>query len=98
MFVDRPLVLAPVIGEMASISNLPKPSTLSSDAKAGVLHVENIDLPAKQPRSQDEFKDIETVALVVKEPKADFELTPVILDEVRGDEVLIDMKYSGICQ
>lgn len=43
-------------------------------------------------------RDIETVALVVKEPKADFELNPIILDEVRENEVLVDMKYSGICE
>jgi hypothetical protein len=43
-------------------------------------------------------KDIETVALVVDEPKAGFKLAPVILDEVRDDEVLIEMKYSGICE
>jgi len=43
-------------------------------------------------------RDIETTALVVNEARADFTLTPVILDEVRGDEVLIEMKYSGICK
>ncbi|KAF2480732.1 chaperonin 10-like protein [Neohortaea acidophila] len=43
------------------------------------------------------FKNIETVALVVDEAKADFKLQPIVLDEVRGDEVLIEMKYSGIC-
>lgn len=47
--------------------------------------------------SKNGFKNIETVALVVTEPKADFKLTPIILDEVRDDEVLIEMKYSGIC-
>ncbi|CAK7231252.1 hypothetical protein SBRCBS47491_007868 [Sporothrix bragantina] len=41
--------------------------------------------------------NIETVALVVSEPKADFTLTPIVLDEVRPDEVLVDMHYSGIC-
>ncbi|RDW62456.1 NAD(P)-binding protein-3 [Coleophoma cylindrospora] len=41
--------------------------------------------------------NIETVALVVDKPKADFKLETVFLDEVRGDELLIDMKYSGIC-
>lgn len=44
------------------------------------------------------FKNIETVALVVDEAKADFKLQPIVLDEVRGDEVLIEMKYSGICK
>lgn len=41
--------------------------------------------------------NIETEALVVSKPGDDFKLTPIILDEVRGNEVLVDMKYSGIC-
>ncbi|CAK7236801.1 hypothetical protein SEUCBS140593_009742 [Sporothrix eucalyptigena] len=41
--------------------------------------------------------NMETVALVVNEPKADFALTPIVLDEVRPDEVLVEMQYSGIC-
>lgn len=41
--------------------------------------------------------NIETEAFVVDEPNAPFKLTPVILDEVRDDEFLIEMKYSGIC-
>lgn len=40
---------------------------------------------------------LHTEALVVEEPKADFKLTPITLDEVRPDEVLVEMKYSGIC-
>ena len=40
---------------------------------------------------------LNTEALVVTEPKADFELLPITLDEVRPDEVLVEMKYSGIC-
>ena len=44
------------------------------------------------------FKDIETKALVVDEAKANFKLQSIILDEFRADEVLIDMKYSGICR
>jgi len=43
------------------------------------------------------MKDIETIAYVLQEPQADFKLTDIILDEVRADEVLIEMKYSGIC-
>lgn len=39
----------------------------------------------------------ETKALVVQEPKAEFEMTTITLDEVRPDEVLVEMKYSGIC-
>ena len=40
---------------------------------------------------------LETEALVVLEPKADFALTTITLDEVRPDEILVEMKYSGIC-
>ena len=40
---------------------------------------------------------LHTEALVVKEPQADFTLTNITLDEVRSDEVLVQMKYSGIC-
>ncbi len=40
---------------------------------------------------------LQTKALVVQEPKADFTLTSITLDEVRPDEVLVEMKYSGIC-
>lgn len=43
------------------------------------------------------MKDIETIAYVLEEPNADFKLTEVILDEVRADELLIEMKYAGIC-
>ncbi|KAL2071970.1 hypothetical protein VTL71DRAFT_11313 [Oculimacula yallundae] len=42
--------------------------------------------------------NIETVALVVKQAGADFKLTPVIFDEIRSDEYLIEMKFSGICR
>jgi Zn-dependent alcohol dehydrogenase len=41
--------------------------------------------------------DMETEAFVVDSPNAPFELTPVILDEMREDEYLIEMKYTGIC-
>ena len=41
--------------------------------------------------------NIETEAFVVDEPNAPFKLTPIILDEMRDDEYLIEMKYSGIC-
>ncbi|KAJ8119049.1 hypothetical protein OPT61_g92 [Boeremia exigua] len=59
--------------------------------KSNVQHVENI------ATDDQKLRDIETVALVVSEPKADFELQPIILDEIRDDEVLVEMKYSGIC-
>jgi Zn-dependent alcohol dehydrogenase len=41
--------------------------------------------------------NVETEAFVVMQPGDDFKLTPIILDEVRDDELLIEMKYSGIC-
>jgi len=41
--------------------------------------------------------NIETEAFVVDSPKAPFKLTAIILDEMREDEFLIEMKYSGIC-
>lgn len=51
-----------------------------------------------QQSDSNSFRNIETVAFVVREPKAGFELVPVVLDEVRSDEVLVEMKYSGICK
>jgi hypothetical protein len=36
------------------------------------------------------LKDIETVALVVEEPKAEFKLAPIMLDKIRPDEVVIE--------
>jgi hypothetical protein len=41
--------------------------------------------------------NIETEAFVAQEPNAPFKLTRIILDEMRDDEFLIEMKYSGIC-
>lgn len=41
--------------------------------------------------------NIETVGLVVDNVDADFKLMPITLDEVRSDEVLVEMAYSGIC-
>lgn len=43
------------------------------------------------------LKDIRTKALVVEEVNAPFKMMDVILDEVRSDELLIEMKYSGVC-
>jgi hypothetical protein len=47
--------------------------------------------------SKDSPKDIETVAYVLDKAQADFELQDIVLDEVREDEFLIEMKWSGIC-
>jgi hypothetical protein len=41
--------------------------------------------------------NIETVALVVDKPGSGFKLTPIVFDEVRDDEYLVEMMYSGIC-
>jgi hypothetical protein len=42
-------------------------------------------------------KHILTKAFVVESPKAPFVLQDVVLDEVRESEVLVEMKYTGIC-
>jgi Zn-dependent alcohol dehydrogenase len=40
---------------------------------------------------------LETEALVVDTAGGDFKMTSIIIDELRPDEVLVEMKYSGIC-
>ncbi|KAJ5322386.1 chaperonin 10-like protein [Penicillium brevicompactum] len=40
---------------------------------------------------------IKTEALVVMAAKQPFTMMPITLDEVRSDEYLIEMKYSGLC-
>jgi D-arabinose 1-dehydrogenase-like Zn-dependent alcohol dehydrogenase len=42
-------------------------------------------------------KNIRTKALVVEAPGSPFVLRNIVLDEVRDDEVLIEMKYTGLC-
>jgi Zn-dependent alcohol dehydrogenase len=42
-------------------------------------------------------KQISTTAFVVEKPGAPFVLQDVILDEVRANEVLVEMKYTGLC-
>lgn len=42
-------------------------------------------------------KDIVTKALVVEEVGSPFKLMEVVLDEVRRDEVLVEILYSGLC-
>lgn len=56
-----------------------------------VQHVENVATDGQK------LHDTERVALVVTEPKADFKLQSIILEEIRDDEVLVEMTYSGIC-
>ncbi|KAL0942757.1 putative alcohol dehydrogenase [Colletotrichum truncatum] len=73
--------------------------------EANVEHVEHIH-PIEHGSSANEttnteehteLTNIETMAYVVEEVNAEFKLVPVILDGIRPDEVLIEMKYSGIC-
>ncbi|KAK3377220.1 chaperonin 10-like protein [Lasiosphaeria ovina] len=40
---------------------------------------------------------VKTEALVVQSAGAAFEMTPIVIDELRPDEVLVEMKYSGFC-
>lgn len=42
-------------------------------------------------------KQILTKAFVVDAPGAPFVLQDVVLDEVRSNEVLVEMKYTGLC-
>lgn len=43
------------------------------------------------------IKNVSTKAYVVDSPGAPFVLKDVILDEVQEGEVLVDIKYTGIC-
>lgn len=43
------------------------------------------------------YQDIPTKAYVVEEKGGPFILKDVVLDEVRADEVLVEIKYSGLC-
>lgn len=47
--------------------------------------------------SKPAVQQFKTEALVVHEAGAPFKPTPITLDTVRSDELLIEMKYSGIC-
>lgn len=42
-------------------------------------------------------KQIPTKAFVVDAPGAPFALQDVVLDEVRSNEILVEMKYTGLC-
>ncbi|KAL0778329.1 hypothetical protein CaCOL14_005982 [Colletotrichum acutatum] len=64
-----------------------------------VEHVEHVEdkVTLSQKTSLLGLKNIETEAYVVDKLNADFELVPIILDEIRPNEVLVEMKYSGVC-
>lgn len=40
---------------------------------------------------------VKTEALVVEGPKADFVMKPIELRDMREDEFLVEMIYTGIC-
>lgn len=42
-------------------------------------------------------KQIPTKAFVVDAPGSSFVLRDVVLDEVRDNEILVEMKYTGLC-
>lgn len=56
-----------------------------------LLHIHQTG-PAMIPQKQ-----IPTTAFVVEKPGAPFVLQDVVLDEVRANEVLVEMKYTGLC-
>ncbi|KAK1492748.1 AreB protein [Colletotrichum tamarilloi] len=84
---------APMLGVTPSMTQGLKSST------EHVEHVEHVEDKASliQKTSLLGLKNIETEAYVVDKLNADFELVPIILDEIRPNEVLVEMKYSGVC-
>lgn len=44
-----------------------------------------------------ESQNISTQAFVVNELGAPFKLQDIVLDELHADEVLVEIKYTGIC-
>ncbi|KZL68450.1 aryl-alcohol dehydrogenase [Colletotrichum incanum] len=80
-------------------ATLPKWCKQATDHVEHVEHVEH-NTTAGQKTGSTSFANIknhETEAYVVEHVKANFKLLPVVLDEVRPDEVLVDMNYSGVC-
>jgi len=43
------------------------------------------------------FTPVTTEALVVLEPHTGFKRLPIVLNEMRDNEVLVEILYSGIC-
>ena len=41
--------------------------------------------------------NIDTIGYVVHQAKGDWKLEDIVLTEMQDDELLLDMKYSGIC-
>jgi Zn-dependent alcohol dehydrogenase len=40
---------------------------------------------------------LQTEALVLSEAGGPFVLTPIVIQDLRPDEVLVEIKYSGVC-
>jgi D-arabinose 1-dehydrogenase-like Zn-dependent alcohol dehydrogenase len=40
---------------------------------------------------------LETEALVVNTAGGEFEMTPIVIQDLRPNEVLVEVKYSGVC-
>ncbi|OLN86470.1 Aryl-alcohol dehydrogenase 2 [Colletotrichum chlorophyti] len=85
-------------------------SPLRRDLKPNTEHIEHIEVEHAEHTGHSalscensdaatlqSLKNIETEAYVAKDVGADFSLVRVILDEVRPDEVLVEMKFCGIC-
>jgi D-arabinose 1-dehydrogenase-like Zn-dependent alcohol dehydrogenase len=40
---------------------------------------------------------LETEALVVHKAGGEFEMTPIVIQDLRPDELLVEMRYCGVC-
>ncbi|KAK5273678.1 hypothetical protein LTR99_007751 [Exophiala xenobiotica] len=53
---------------------------------------------SENPNMDDQYRfPVHTEALVVDSPKADFVMKPIVLNDMREDELLVEMTYTGIC-
>ncbi|KXH41607.1 AreB protein [Colletotrichum salicis] len=89
---------------MATISQAPALGVnpgMTQGLKTSTEHVEHVEHVEDKASTGEKtsllgLKNIETEAYVVDQVNADFELVPIILDEIRPNEVLVEMKYSGV--
>jgi hypothetical protein len=76
---------------------------LGPDQAAGKSHgLKRRSFSFKTPQSDNmspqlPFKNIHTLALVVDKAGSPFLLQEIVLDEVRDDELLVEIKYTGLC-
>ncbi|GKT44984.1 aryl-alcohol dehydrogenase [Colletotrichum spaethianum] len=78
-------------------ASLPQSLKSATEHVEHAVHIEHNAAAGQESTSFGDVKNVETEAYVVEHVKADFKLVPIILDEVRPDELLIEMKYSGVC-